>query len=101
MLNRGWLWHWNGELAARGAEDFVLELAEAALLAAVLQFGFDRVHLILHAADAGFDICDVVFRGHVLHDVREHVADLFERDLLGHAGIVRARGNRTIDVQRE
>ncbi len=28
------------------------------------------------------------------HDVREHVADFLERDLLGHAGIVRGNGNR-------
>ena len=82
------------QLAAWGAEDFLLELAEASLVAAVFQVCFDRVHLLVHAGDTCFDGCDVVFRRHVPHDVREHVADLFERDLLGHAGIVRGVGNR-------
>ena len=38
---------------------------------------------------AAVELGYVVLRRHVLHDVREHVADLFERDLLGHVGIVR------------
>ena len=80
-------------LAAGGAEDFVLKLAEAALVASVFQFRFDRVHLLLHAGDVAFEVDlevgDVILCRHVLHDVREHVADLFERDFLGNAGIVR------------
>ena len=54
---------------------------------------FDRVDLFLHAADVAFEyglqVGDVFFRRHVLHDVREHVAEFVESDLLGHAGIVR------------
>ena len=50
----------------------------------------DRIHLVLHTTDVGLDIGDVVLRRHVLHDVREHIGDLFEGDLLGHEEIVRA-----------
>jgi hypothetical protein len=64
------------ELAAGRAEDFVFELAEVGFVAAVLEFDFDGVHLVLHAADARFDICDIVLRRHVLHDVRDAAGDV-------------------------
>jgi hypothetical protein len=41
-------------LVAGSAEDFLLKLAEAAFVAAVSEFGFDRVHLLMHAGDIGF-----------------------------------------------
>jgi hypothetical protein len=76
-------------LATRFAEDFVPEFSEALLVAAVAQLGLDRSHLLLHAGDVGLDLRNVIFRRHVLHDVREHGAQFVERDFLGHAGIVR------------
>ena len=84
-------------LTARSAEDFFFEVAEAGFGPRLAQLHFDGVHLLVHAGDVAFEFDpkfgNVVFRRHVLHDVREHVADLFERDLLGHEGIVRHEGN--------
>ena len=47
-----------------------------------------------------FDISDVVFGGHVLDDVREHVAEFVERGLLRHIlSVYHVRGTRNGKVE--
>ena len=59
-----------------------------------LEFHFEAVavgEFFIESRDVGFggELFEVVFCRHVLHDVCEHVADVFEGGFLGHGGIVR------------
>jgi hypothetical protein len=77
------------DLAASGAEDFLLESAKTHLDARFAELLLDRINLRLNGCDVAFEFApqagDVVFGRHVLHDVREQFADLIERRFLCHA----------------
>jgi hypothetical protein len=78
------------DLAARGAEDFLLEAAKTHLDARFAELRLDRINLRLNGCDIAFEFApqvgDVVFGRHVLDDVLQHLADFVERRFFCHCG---------------